>query len=151
MANPLTLIMPLNPGTTLPEVEEFLLKYLASVEKALAKLMTVHYARIIVLDRSVPNMQPSGTSAAPYSLALITEYDGDFNPYVQSFVSEIPDFFDAMMALAVGGNALIPVIEHIPEFQLYVAHNDASQHPPNQGVIEAYPYTVTVIIADCQS
>jgi len=154
MASPLTLIMPLIPGTTLDEIIRVVAKYTPDISKAVKNIGTVHYARVMVFDRSTPNLQP-GMTPGSLSLAIITEYDGDFNAYIQDFVVALGEaFFDALLPLVVGGKALLPTIDHIPEFEKYVMINDASAHPPNSlqennGLYEAYPYTVQTILASC--
>jgi hypothetical protein len=155
MASPLTLIMPLVPGTTFVEISTVIAEFSSSIGNALSTLQTVHYARVLLLDASNPNLQPRLNSNGKFSMAIITEYDGDFDAYIQDFVKAIgAPFFDALLPMVVGGDAFVPIMDHIPAFQKYIAHNDASQHVPNSlggnnGLYEAYPYTVPVILASC--
>jgi hypothetical protein len=79
---------------------------------------------------------------------VITEYDGDFNAYIQDFVAQIGDVFDALLGFVVGGAAITPVKDHINQFIAFVQTNDASQTPPNNGLYQAYTFTVQQILAN---
>jgi len=147
MANPLTLLLPVIPGTGLQTIIDTLTKINPQVEAALNSVGTVHYARFLLLDLSTPNLQP-GAGSGPYVLGVVTEYDGDFNAYIQDFAAKLGTIFNELLALAVGGNAVIPVADHINEFIAYIQKNDASQHLPNTGLYQAYTYTVQQILAN---
>jgi len=146
MANPLTLLMPVVPGTDPNAIAAVLAKYNAQIDEALTSVGTVHYARFLLLDTSVPNLQP-GAGKGPFVLGVITEYDGDFNAYIQDFVAKLGAIFDALLAFTVGGKKVTPVADHIAAFTAYIQQNDASQHPPNGGLYQAYPQTVQQILA----
>ena len=134
MANPLTLLMPVVPGSDPAAIAATLAKYQQQIDDALTSVGTVHYARFLLLDRPSPNLQP-GTGKGPFVLAVITAYDGDFNAYIQDFVAQLGAVFDALLAFTVGGKAVIPVADHISAFTAYVQNNDASQHAPNRASI----------------
>jgi hypothetical protein len=138
--------MPVVPGTDPQVIAETLAKYNSEINKALTDVGTVHYARFLLLDTSVPNLQP-GTGTGPFVLGVVTEYDGDFNAYIQDFVAKVGFAFDALLSFTVGGKDVTPVKDHIPEFTKYIQTNDASQHPGNEGLYQAYPQTVQDIIA----
>ena len=146
MANPLTLLMPIIPGTDPNAVVELLEKYSTQINEALTSVGTVHYARFLLLDTSVPNLQ-IGTGKGPFVLGVITEYDGDFNAYIQDFVAKLGPIFDAMLAFTVGGKDVTPVADHFSAFAAYIQQNDVSQHPPAFGLFEAYPLTVQQVLA----
>ena len=146
MANPLTLLMPVVPGTDPNAVAAVLAKYNAQIDQALTSVGTVHYARFLLLDTSVANLQP-GTGKGPFVLGVITEYDGDFDAYIQDFVAQLGPIFDALLAFTVGGKNVTPVADHIAAFTAYIKQNDASQHPPNGGLYQAYSLTVQKILA----
>ena len=61
-------------------------------------------------------------------LAVITEYDNDFDSYIQQFVDNIGDVFNALLAFTADGQSLIKVQNNVAAFAEYVAKNDASQH-----------------------
>ena len=148
MANPLSLFMPVLPNANPQEIAEVLQQNQPALDAALASIGTVHYARTLFLDRSAANLQPSSGGTGPFVLAVITEYDGDFNAYIQDFVNKVGAQFDAMLQFVVGGQALIPVSQHVNAFTLFIAANDASQHAPNTGLYQAYPdVTVQQILA----
>ncbi len=149
MANPLTLLMPIVPGTDPTAIGTLLAKYQPQIDKALTTVGTVHYARFLLLDRSAPNLLP-GAGTGPFVLGVVTEYDGDFNAYIQDFAAQLGDIFNALLAFTVGGSAVIPVQQHISAFITYVQTNDASQQPPNkaQGMYQAYSETVQQILAN---
>lgn len=161
MASPLTLLMPIIPGTNPMEVAAALQAQQTNIDKALSDIGTVHYARFLLLDRSVPNLQPGATASTDLVLAVITEYDGSFTGYIGDFVAQIGDVFNALLAFVVGGSAVTPVQSNVSAFAAFVAANDASQHFPNNGatsptqpaepgagLYEAYPNaTVQQILA----
>ncbi|WP_313916817.1 hypothetical protein [Tahibacter sp.] len=141
MANPLTLLMPVIPGTSLQTIAETLAQYQPELDSALASIGTVHYARTLLLDASTANLQPGAETNAKYIIAVITEYDGDFSAYIQDFVSQVGKVFDALLQFVVGGAAVIPVADHVAGFEAFITLNDASQHQPNTGLYQAYPNT----------
>src|ERR1700712_1173083 len=141
MASPLTLMLPIIPGTSLKTITETLLQYQPQLDAALKDIGTVHYARVLLLDASAPNLQPSGNPNDSYLFAVITEYDGDFNAYIQDFVSQVGVVFDALLQFVVGGAAIIPVADHVAGFEAFITLNDVSQHAPNTGLFQAYTAT----------
>lgn len=146
MANPLTLLMPIKRGIDVVELGATLLFARKKLNQALTSIGTVHYARIMILDRSSKNLRPDFTG--PYVLAVITDYDGSFDAYIGDFVAQVGDIFDALLKHVVGGDVLIPVADHVDAFGAFIAANDASQHDPNKGLYEAYPQqTVQDILA----
>jgi hypothetical protein len=148
MASPLTLIMPVIPGTNPATIAQTLAQYQQQLDAALKSIGTVHYARTLYLDASVPNLQPqSATSTGPFMICVITEYDGSFDAYIGDFVSQVGTVFDALLQYVVGGPELIPVANNLNGFTAFVAKNDASQHQPNEGMFAAYPQTVQQILA----
>lgn len=147
MASPLTLLMPVLPGTTPQQLAEDLATYGPQLNDALKSIGTVHYARTLVLDPSVPNLQASLTSTS-FVLGIVTEFDGSFDDYIQDFVTVVGPVFDALLKFVVGGAAVIPVADNVPAFEAFIAKNDASQHPPNGGLFQAYTATVNTILAN---
>lgn len=133
MASPLTLLMPIIPGTNPAAVAAALQSQQTNIDKALSDIGTVHYARFLLLDRSVPNLQPGATPSNELVLAVITEYDGSFTGYIGDFVAQIGDVFNALLSFVVGGSAVTPVQNNVAAFSAFVAANDASQHFPNNG------------------
>jgi hypothetical protein len=146
MANPLTLLMPVSPGVNPAAIAAALAKYHDQIQEALTSVGTVHYARFLLLDRSSPSLQP-GAGTGPFVLGVITEYDGDFNAYIQDFVAKVGTVFDALLSFTVGGKEITPVADHISAFIAYVAKYDASQQPGAAGLYQAYPQTVQQILA----
>ncbi|HEX8363639.1 MAG TPA: hypothetical protein VF613_26195 [Longimicrobium sp.] len=147
MANPLTLMMPIIPGTNLAELAGTLAKYQTDIDQALTSIGTVHYARFLLLDRSTANLQPSGTATDQLVLAVITEYDGSFQDYIGDFVAQIGNVFDALLQFVVGGKELTPVANNVAAFSAFITANDASEHQPNEGLYSAYPQTVQQVLA----
>jgi hypothetical protein len=148
MANPLTLILPLKEGIDLQQLGGLIAMTEPKIEEALKAIGTVHYARFVVFDAATPNLQPGPTG--PYKLAVITTYDDDFDTYIQDFVNHIGMIFDALMSMTSdGGDALVPVNDHVAEFTAYVSRNDASRNPPNDKftLYGAYPSTVQEVLA----
>lgn len=150
MTSPLTLLSPVLPGTSAATVVATLATLLPTIQAALASIGTVHYARLVVLDRSQANLQPDLLSLLPSDhlvIGIITSFDGDFSPYIHDFTAQLSTEFDAILALLVGGAALIPVVEHVAEFEAFIARHNASQHIPNTYFFSAYPQTVQDILA----
>lgn len=150
MTNPLTLLMPLKPGTSPETIIGTLKANHDQVSRALKEIGTVHFARFLLLDRSQPNLLPDlrkTLTSDTLILSVITEYDGDFKPYIQDFATHLGDAFNSMLKYVIGGDALIPVQENVPEFLAYLSTVDASQHIPNQSLDAAYPQTVQQILA----
>jgi hypothetical protein len=148
MISPLTLVMPLEDGVDLTKLVETLAGAGSEIDQALTKIATVHFARFVIFDASTPNMQP-GRDAGPFRLAVITEYDGDFDTYIQDFVNNIGDVFDALLSFTADGQSLIKVSDHVAEFTEYIASHDASQHMPAgvQSLYCAYDANVQAIRA----
>jgi hypothetical protein len=146
MANPLTLLMPIKSGfLELPALAATLLMQQKALHEALNTIGTVHYARILILDRTNANLRPD--LKGPYVLAVITEYDGSFQAYIGDFVAKVGDVFDALMPFIVGGQALVPVKNNVDAFTAFIDKNDVSQHFPNTALYDAYPQTVQQIKA----
>ena len=148
VTSPLTLVMPLEQGVNLAQLLEAVAGAQSQIDDALTTIGTVHFARFVVFDASTPTMQP-GADTGPFRLAVITEYDGDFNRYIQDFVNQIGDVFDTLLSFTADGQSLIKVSDHVQEFTAYVASHDASQHmPPGiQPLYCAYDATVQAIRA----
>jgi hypothetical protein len=150
MANPLTFIMPLAPDADLQKLMTDLGSQQASIDNALAAVGTVHFARFVLLDSSSPNLLPAPGGKGPFCLSVITDYDGDFDVYIQAFVNIMGPIFDELLTFSANGKDLIPVKDHLTEFEAYITANDASQQPPNNGMglYSAYPFTVQQILAN---
>lgn len=142
MANPLTLLLPVTPGTDPNEIVKTLSVYGLELYIALNAVGTVHYARALMLDRSEPNLQPrvedkKVVSKGPFVIAIITEYDHDFDRYIHDFVVKVGRVFDALLQFVPGGKEVTPVADHEEEFgQLLAANNLASL------LFQAYKATV---------
>ena len=147
MASPLTLMLPVIPGTNVQTLAATLEKYQPQLDAALTSIGTVHYARVLLLDASTPNLQPGGSANSSYLFAVITEYDGSFNAYIQDFATQVGTIFDALLQFVVGAQALIPVANNVAAFETFITANDVSQHQPNTGMFQAYDATVQQILA----
>jgi hypothetical protein len=148
MASPLTLLLPVIPGTNLSTIGQALAESNADLDAALTSIGTVHYARILLLDASTPNLQPGGNQSDSYVIAVITEYDGSFNDYIGDFVAQVGKIFDTLLQVVVGGAAVTPVANNVTAFADFIALNDASQHQPNVNMFQAYTATVQEILAN---
>jgi hypothetical protein len=147
MASPLTLLLPVTPGTDPQTIGAALAQFTPQLDAALQSIGTVHYARTLLLDASTPNLQPSGKPSDSYLIAVITEYDGSFDAYIGDFVSQVGAIFDALLQFVVGGKAVTPVANNVAAFGAFITQNDASQHQPNTGLFQAYTATVQTILA----
>lgn len=150
MTSPLTLLTPVLPGTSAATVVATLTTLLPTIQAALESIGTVHYARLILLDRSQADLQPNLLSLLPSDtlvIGIITSFDGEFGPYIQDFTAQLGAEFDAILSLVVGGAAIIPVVDHAAEFEAFIARHNASQHLPNTYFFAAYPHSVQDILA----
>lgn len=148
MANPLTLLMPIVPKTDPAVIIQTIGANQDKINAALTSIGTVHFARFLILDASAPNLQPGGGGTGNLVLAVITEYDGDFNAYISDFVDQIGFVFDALLPVVVGGKGLVPVAQNLNAFTSFVQANDASQNKLEPGLYSAYDYTVQQILAN---
>jgi hypothetical protein len=154
VANPLTLVLQVQSGQLIPMITA-LAQSGQSIDDALATLGTVHYARTVILDVSKPNLQPAPdlSGDGPFVVMIVTEYDGDFDTYIQAFVQQIGSVFDIVLKYVVGGPEVIPVEQNVTGFQNFIAQNDVSQEQLDKGgtnasLYEAYPgVTVQMILA----
>ncbi len=133
----LTLVMPIKPG----EAAEQLRQALQAVQSlprdqnpimvALDKLGTVHFARFALLENDT-------------RLAVITSYDGDFDSYINDFINEIGDVFNALFSF-IDDAPPLPVQSHREDFMRYVREHDAGAIPP---FYSAYPTATVLDIQD---
>ena len=145
MANPLTLLMPVIPGTDPNEIVKTLSVYGLELYVALNSVGTVHYARALMLDRSSPNLQPTVedkkvVSKGPFVIAIITEYDHDFDRYIHDFVVKVGRVFDALLQFVPGGKEVTPVAQHEDAFGRLLAENNVPSL-----LFQAYTATVQEI------
>ena len=80
-------------------------------------------------------------------MAVLTEYDGDFDAYIYDFVAQLGDVFNTNLQVVVGGEKVTPVQNNVAKFNAFIKANDASQHSPNTGLFAAYPQTTQLVIA----
>lgn len=148
VTNPLTFVMPLKKGTTYDGVlalQQTLVAGQAAVKAALAGAGTVHFARFVLFDASSPTLQPQKGSKGPFSVAVITEYDGSFETYATYFAQHLGPIFEDLLKLSDDGAQLVPIADHIEEFIDYTLAHDASQQGVNKAQeLFLYSYNDTV-------
>ena len=126
--NPLTLVMSIKAPADFAQLSGLLQKIQsAPPEKnpiwlALTKLNTVHFARFVFLEHNT-------------RLAVITTYDGSFDTYINEFIDEIGDVFNALLAHMSDAPPL-PVQQNRQAFLDYVKKNDLRAIEP---FFSAYP------------
>ena len=96
---------------------------------ALNKLKTVHFARFVFLENNT-------------KLAVITTYDGSFDDYINEFIDEIGDVFNALLKHMADGPPL-PVQQNRQAFLDYVRKNDLRAIEP---FYSAYPQATVLDI-----
>jgi len=135
--NPLTLVMTIKSPEDYQQLNE-LLHHTQSlpeeqnpIGRALQTIGTVHFARFVFLENNT-------------KLAVITTYDGDFDKYINDFVNEIGDIFNALLSHMEGAPPL-PVQSNRQEFLAYVKANDL---PVATSFFSAYP---TLSVLDIQA
>ena len=150
MASPMTLVIPMKEGADMQKLAGILVAQQDAIDAARVEIGTLHYARFVIFDHSSPNLQPQAGSTGPFSLAVITDYDGDFNVYIQDFVNHLGPAFSLLLSYSTSGQDLLPLNEHVEGFIEWIRANDASQHPPNDALrfFSAYPDTVQQVLAN---
>jgi hypothetical protein len=114
--NPLTLVMTLKSPEDAAQLEAFLVEKAAlpddqnPIRIALNAIGTVHFARFTFLENKT-------------KFAIITEYDGKFEKYLQDFAAKIGPVFDKVFSHMVGGPPA-PVSQNVEAFMDYVRAND---------------------------
>ncbi|MBV9577972.1 MAG: hypothetical protein JO057_05210 [Chloroflexi bacterium] len=119
MANGLTLMLRVQDGQ-LPTLLAALAKSGTTIDQALAKLGTVHFARTVILDILRQICRCKSRSVGVHTTSpSITQYDGEFDVYIQDFAQQIGSVFDTLLAYVVDGPLLVPVQQHIDAFETY--------------------------------
>jgi hypothetical protein len=138
---PLGLIVPLKPAgvkglfATLQAIEP-------AIEAALETIGTVHFARFLLLDSSTGTPTAAATMSptvdldgdGPFHLAVITEYDGEFDDYIAAFSRELRPYFNAILAASTDGDTIGDVVANLAAFTAYIAAHDLAQLAPNSGL-----------------
>jgi hypothetical protein len=126
--SPLTLVMTIKSAADSQALAALLHKIQSAppeqnpVWAALTKLNTVHFARFVFLENNT-------------KLAVITTYDGSFEDYINEFIDEIGDVFNALLSHMSGAPPL-PVQQNRQAFLDYVRANDLRAIEP---FYSAYP------------
>lgn len=135
--SPLTLIMSIKSPQDFAELDGLLHKLQSAppdknpIWAALNKLKTVHFARFVFLSNNT-------------QLAVITTYDGSFDKYINDFIDEIGDVFNALLAHMSDAPPL-PVQKNRDAFLAYVKKNDLRGIEP---FYSAYPEASVITILD---
>ena len=88
MQNTLCLVTTLKSPADYDALEAILPIVKGQVDNAFAQLKTVHFARVVFLDDNT-------------KVAVITEFDGDFDKYVQDFAQALGPVFDTLFSHTV--------------------------------------------------
>ncbi len=137
MQSPLTLIMKIKSPEDYAQLNGLLAKIQSAppeqnpIWTALTKLKTVHFARFVFLSDNT-------------QLAVITTYDGSFDKYINDFIDEIGDVFNALLSHMTEAPAL-PVQQNRDAFLAYVKANDLRGIDP---FYSAYPQASVITILD---
>ncbi len=133
--NPLTLIMTIRSPEDFQALNARIQKIQsAPPEKnpiwiALDKLKIVHFARFVFLENNT-------------KLAIITTYDGSFEDYLNEFIDEIGDVFNALLQHMDGAPPL-PIQQNRNAFRDYIKANDLGGIAP---FYSAYPQATVLDI-----
>ena len=133
--NPLTLVMAIKSPQDFVELNALLQKIQSAppdknpIWIALNKLKTVHFARFVFLENNT-------------KLAVITTYDGSFEDYINEFIDEIGDVFNALLAHMSDASPL-PIQQNRQAFLDYVRKNDLRAIEP---FYSAYPQATVLDI-----
>ncbi|MEP6606558.1 MAG: hypothetical protein ABJA60_10645, partial [Nitrosospira sp.] len=96
---------------------------------ALDKLRIVHFARFVFLENNT-------------KLAIITTYDGSFEDYLNEFIDEIGDVFNALLQ-HMNGAPPLPIQQNRSAFRDYIKANDLGGIGP---FYSAYPQATVLDI-----
>jgi hypothetical protein len=138
--SPLTLVMNIKSSEDYAQLNGLLSKIQSVPPEqnpiwiALTKLKTVHFARFVFLSNNT-------------QLAVITTYDGSFDKYINDFIDEIGDVFNALLSHMSDAPPL-PVQKNRDAFLAYVKANDLRCIEP---FYSAYPEASVVTILDTVS
>lgn len=133
--NPLTLIMTIRSPEDFQTLNARIQKIQsAPPEKnpiwiALDKLRIVHFARFVFLENNT-------------KLGIITTYDGSFEDYLNEFIDEIGDVFNALLQHMDGAPPL-PIQQNRSAFRDYIKANDLGGIGP---FYSAYPQATVLDI-----
>lgn len=133
--SPLTLIMTIRSPEDFQALNARILEIQAAPSErnpiwiALDKLRIVHFARFVFLENNT-------------KLAIITTYDGSFEDYLNEFIDEIGDVFNALLQHMDGAPPL-PVQQNREAFGNYVKANDRGGIEP---FYSAYPQATVLDI-----
>ncbi|WP_052494068.1 hypothetical protein [Nitrosospira sp. NpAV] len=133
--SPLTLIMTIRSPEDFQALNARILEIQAAPPErnpiwiALDKLRIVHFARFVFLENNT-------------KLAIITTYDGSFEDYLNEFIDEIGDVFNALLQHMDGAPPL-PVQQNREAFGNYVKANDLGGIEP---FYSAYPQATVLDI-----
>jgi len=118
----LTAIMTIKSPEGYHALKALLVKVYPNVTKALGEVGTVHFARFVFLENNT-------------KLAIITSYDGSFEAYINDFIEQVGELFDAMLKHMQGAPPT-PVRKHRQEFIEYVRNVNVMPAVP---FYSAYP------------
>jgi hypothetical protein len=133
--SPLTLVMAIKSPQDFAALSGLLQKIQSAppdqnpIWVALNKLKTVHFARFVFLENNT-------------KLAVITTYDGAFDDYINEFIDEIGDVFNALLA-HMADQPPLPVQQNRQAFLDYVRKNDLRAIEP---FYSAYPQATVLDI-----
>ena len=133
--SPLTLIMTIRSPEDFQALNARILEIQATPPEknliwiALDKLRIVHFARFVFLENNT-------------KLAIITTYDGSFEDYLNEFIDEIGDIFNALLQHMDGAPPL-PIQQNRSAFGDYVKANDLGGIEP---FYSAYPQATVLDI-----
>lgn len=133
--SPLTLIMTIRSPEHFQALNARILEIQAAPPEknpiwiALDKLRIVHFARFVFLENNT-------------KLAIITTYDGSFEDYLNEFIDEIGDVFNALLQHMEGAPPL-PVQQNRDAFGNYIKANNLGSIEP---FYSAYPQATVLDI-----
>lgn len=133
--NPLTLVMTIRSAEDFQALNTRIQQIQSAppeqnpIWTALDKLRIVHFARFVFLENNT-------------KLAIITTYDGSFEDYLNEFIDEIGDIFNALLQHMDGAPPL-PIQQNRSAFRDYVKANDLGGIGP---FYSAYPQATVLDI-----
>jgi len=135
MQNTLCLVLTLKSPADYDALVAILPIVKGQVDNAFAQLKNVHFARVVFLDENT-------------KVAVITEFDGDFDKYVQDFAQALGPVFDTLFAHSVEAPPL--PVEDPQNLQAFIDLSKKYNITPAY-FYSAYPDLTVINILNLQS
>ena len=87
-------------------------------------VLVIHFARFFFFDFKT-FLTPGGPVKAATKFAVFTAYDGNFDNYIEDFIHETEDIFDAIVPSIQGATGFSPINKNAEPFKAWLKTKDA--------------------------